>query len=347
MHYAKTSDGRNVPILDYTRAEFRHSRPSLFQNLRSLVGLRGLLCLPRGLRHRLARRSELLGNFLLRDVGGSLSGQATYLAKLGPNVPHASRLDKVAAGSVQSIESARRGFSVASLEAQILRELVGGGEKAITFLNIGGGPASDNLNALLLLRAESPEVFALLLERGVQLQLLVLDADDRGAVLGQRSLEALQAPKGPLAGIAIRLERLPYDWSQPRQLESLLKRVTGRLVVCAEGSLFEYGSDTEIAGNWEALVEQTEPPAAVIGTVFRRPGDINLVAKRMLRLSPRMGWKFRGLEPIAELAHTSGWRVDSVDRGNSIYLSFVLRPEREQGLKAPGAGDNGAGSHDA
>jgi hypothetical protein len=326
MYFAKTAEGREVPILDYRQDIFRHAPPSRLQNIRSLVGLRGLIWLPGPWRRRLAHQSELLSGFLLRDSQSPLSGQATYLAKLGPKVPQTSLWDKIAAGSVQSIESARRGFCVASLESRLLAELIHTSPShPITFLNIGGGPASDNLNALLLLREHSADLYRKLVEQQIPISIQVLDPDPSGVVLGQRSLAVLQAEGGPLAGAAVKLEHHFYDWSQPQTLRPLLNQARGAALVCAEGSLFEYGSDEEIAANWQVIADHTPPAAALIGTVFHTARDINLVAKRMLRLSPRMGWKFRGFDPIARLAQGTPWIAEAQKRDNSIYLTFALR----------------------
>lgn len=121
MLFAETAEGQLVPILDYTRKEFRPGTPSPIQTLGSLLALRILKWLPLSGRRWLGQRSDVLKNLLLRDSGVFFTGPATYLAKLGRKVPHRTRWDKFAAGSVQSIESARRGYATARLESEALR----------------------------------------------------------------------------------------------------------------------------------------------------------------------------------------------------------------------------------
>jgi len=40
-----------------------------------------------------------------------------------------------------------------------------------------------------------------------------------------------------------------------------------------------------------------------------------------------MGWKFRGEKGIRAIAEKAGWAVEQIDKENSIYLTFVLKPK--------------------
>lgn len=313
MDYAETAQGRPVPILDYRRQEFRHEPPTTIQNLGSLAVLRALKWAPASSRRWLSERSEVLRNLLTREANVTVSGPATYLAKLGPKAPHATKWDRLAAGSVQSIETARRGFATAQLESEALATIVD--KERVTVLNIGGGPANDNLNALLLLQENHPVAFEKLRATGVSLK--VLDADPDGVVLGRNCLAVLQ--RDSLRGIDVTLERVAYDWNQPQTLD-----LSGnQLLVTAEGSLFEYADDKAVEAHLRRFAEAKVE--AVIGTAFKAWDEISLVAKRLNGLSPHLGWRFRGLSAIERTARETGWKVAELDSKNSIYVTFVLR----------------------
>lgn len=326
IRFANTAQGRRVPILDYRLGEFRHRAPGAIQQLGSLAVLRALKWMPPAGRRWLGTRSEVLKNLLLRgnEEGGFFSGPATYLAKLGPKAPHASRLDRLAAGSVQSIESARRGYAIARLERDVLAFFAKTAASPLHVLNIGGGPASDNLNALLLWKAEQAESQSAYFARGGSVAIRVLDGDSDGVTLGQNCLSVLQQAGAPLGGQPVTLEWTPYNWEQPQTFAALLSQARGPVLLTAEGSLFEYASDEIVTAHLAHLAAYRGGPVAVVGSVFREKSEISLVARRMLGLSPHLGWQLRGLEGLQKLAAKSGWAVTASDTENSIYEMFTL-----------------------
>ena len=81
----------------------------------------------------------------------------------------------------------------------------------VHLLNIGGGPATDSLNALILLQKEQPQQLA-----GRQIVIHVLDLDATGPHFGARALDALLAAGAPLHGMMAAFQHIPYDLDQAR-----------------------------------------------------------------------------------------------------------------------------------
>src|SRR5262249_59657568 len=84
-------------------------------------------------------------------------------------------------------------------------------------LNIGGGPAIDSLNALLLLRRDHPERLA-----GRPVRIHVLDIDAEGPAFGARALAAVQAPGASLEGLDAGLAHVAYDWNESHRLPAIV-----------------------------------------------------------------------------------------------------------------------------
>ena len=180
-------------------------------------------------------------------------------------------------------------------------------------VNIGGGPAIDSLNALILLRRNR----SVSLERPIVIH--VLDGDEAGPVFGTSALAALQAPGRPLEGLDIAFEHRIYDWNHFDGLEELATGLvaSGALVVVStEGALFEYGSDEAIVGNLRAL----SAVEFVAGSVTR--GDKarrDMIANSRFKLVPR------GLEGFEPLARQAGFEITATEPG-VLSDQVALRP---------------------
>jgi hypothetical protein len=325
LAFTLTAQGLEIPILDYSNPRFQQKAPSAFRNWRSRMMLLGLSWMPPFARRLLGRHSLILGSFFPQKDGTFVTGPSTYLAKLGPSVHQPGKLDQLAAGSSQSVEASRRGHAIAALESQVLAGWLRSGPAPVTILNIGGGPASDNLGALLLLKAQEPALFGKLVDRKTPVAIHVLDPDKDGPLMGGRSLAVLQQAGGKLEGVKASLDRTPYDWTRAQGLHPLLKGAPGHVLVTAEGSLFEYGTDEDVRRNLVALHDATPPDTVVAGTFYRSEQTVNPVVKAMWKLSPHLNWQLRGLERMQQLCAQTGWQIDRIDSDNSIFYSFVLR----------------------
>lgn len=311
VHYALTTDGLELPVVDVTHPAFalnvtdteqRTLTEKFLQDRGSFAGL------PAPLRNVLLRfllRGSILADGIRKAQDTFMSGMHTYLLKLGPKMlgsAYTKPIDRRIASSFPVLAVRWRLQDVAQLMAEaLLPFLVGESTRPLHFLNIAGGPAIDSLNTLILLRKRQPEVFG---ER--QISIDVLDLDNSGPAFGASALASLSQEGGPLHGLQVAFRHVPYDWRRAENLRPVLNKARTKhaLSICSsEGGLFEYGSDDEIQSNLKVLRESAEM-VAVVGSVTRADEPIQRV-RRMGRAATCP----RGLKVFGCLIAETGWKV--------------------------------------
>jgi hypothetical protein len=333
VSYAVTDDGLELPVLDVTHPAFACELTDEKQGrmlARFLDEQRRFARLPRWLQRSLSRfflRGSRIGHGLRRAEQSFLDGMTTYLFKLGPQNlgSYAVPVDRKILRSLPAISVRLRATDMARLLADgLVPRLRRDPTRPLHLLNIGGGPAIDSLNALIVLSREEPALLA-----GRQITLRVLDLDQHGPAFGARALAALQGPGAPLCDLSIRFEHTAYDWSRPAQLAPSLRAAEkeGALVaVSSEGGLFEYGSDDDIACNLRALAQSTDANVFVVGSVTRDDEAI-----RVLKLTSTTATRPRGLRVFSVLVEAAGWTL----------ARSIPRPFSDQVLLTPKARDSG------
>src|SRR5262249_53042385 len=265
-----------------------------------------------------ARRSPLV-RALFASTRGYLDSITTYLMKLGAeNLPPGfdGPVDRRIAASPHIPLVRLRMQQVAKLLAEALVEPLSANATApLHLINIGGGPALDSINALILLNARPH-----LLRRPIVIH--VLDAEADGAAFGANALAALMAAGQPLHDLDITLKRQSYDWNEQTLLAELaaqLKSQGAIMAASSEGGLFEYGSDDAIVANLKAL-GAGQAVKFVAGSVT----STSEVRKRMIA-ETRFKLHPRGLEGFAPLAARGGYEIA---KSVSAVLSeqVLLRP---------------------
>lgn len=311
VSYAVTDDGLELPVLDITHPAFAcELSPEKHQRMlaRFLDEQRRFARLPRFLQRALSRfflRGSRIGRGLRRAELGFLDGMTTYLFKLGPQNlgSYAVPVDRKILRSLPAISVRLRATDMARLLAEGLSaRLRDAPERPLHFLNIGGGPASDSLNALIVLAREEPDLLA---RRPIALS--VLDSDRHGPAFGARALAALSEPGAPLCELSIRFEQVAYDWNEPAGLEPTLRgarRADAIVAVSSEGGLFEYGLDDPITRNLRALAELAGRDAFVVGSVTRDDEAI-----QVLKLTSTVATRPRGLAAFSRLLERTGWKI--------------------------------------
>lgn len=253
---------------------------------------------------RLAARKSLLLRSLVQPGHSFLDGLSTYVMKLGADQlppPFDGTVDRKLAASPMAMSMRIRLQQIARLAAEALRsELAAKPEAPLHVINIGGGPAIDSINALLLLHAANPGMLAR------RTAIHVLDLDAQGPAFGARSLEALRK-SGAFGTAEITLEHRRYDWNDPAPLAALTGSLasSGAVVLAmSEGALFEYGTDSVILANLKALHGAAGGARLVAGSVTRAD-DLTRRSSSQTRfhLVPR------GAEGLASLAREAGYRV--------------------------------------
>ena len=311
---AMTGKGRLLPVIDVTNPAFAvEDSPAAIDALRQayLEDERRRGNLPRFVVRLLMLVAAFRSPFLramMKPRTTFLDGLSTYVLKLGADnlvPPFDGPLDRRIAASPGVISVRLRMQQIARLVADALaRELGTAAGQPLHLVNIGGGPAVDSLNALILLQRSATNLLA----RPVVIH--VLDVDRQGPQFGKSVLTVLRAPGGPLAGHDIELVHQLYDWNDAAPLDRLVRKLAADSAVIAaslEGALFEYASDDAVLANLRALHADGRGARFVAGSVTRADD----LAQRMLAVSP---YKLvpRGVATFANLAARAGFAVESV-----------------------------------
>jgi hypothetical protein len=329
VSYAVTNDGVELPVLDVTHPAFSCELSELEQAAmlsRFLDEQRRFARLPRWLRAALVRfalRGSRIARGLRRAEHGYLDSMTTYLFKLGPKNlgSYAVPVDRKILRTLPAISVRLRAADMARLLADgLVPRLSADASRPLYLVNIAGGPASDSLNALILLRREWPQLLA---ARPIMLD--VLDRDRDGPAFGGRALAALQEAAAPLHGLSVRFEHRPYDWRDPSGLADTLRLANASRAVVAvssEGGLFEYGTDRDVVENLRVLGGGGEDALFVVGSVTRDDE-----AMRTLKLTSTIATKPRGLAAFSALVEAAGFGV----------ARSIARPFSDQVLLVPQA----------
>jgi hypothetical protein len=323
--YANTSDSLELPVIDVTHPAFAipdgpTPRAALVEQYKAATAndLKGPAFLRRIFMKLGARRSQLL-RALIEPSGSFLGGLTTYLMKLGADhLPDGfnTPLDQRIAGSPQARFVRLRMQHCATMLADGLEPLLAGTTNApLHLINIGGGPAIDSLNALLILAKRNRN----LLSRPIRIH--VCDLDEKGPCFGANALAALQRPSAPLARCDIRFEIRPYDWNKTAALEHLLASFEPDAIVAAssEGALFEYGTDEAIVANLRALHSSAK---LIVGSVTsNQPIRREQIRTMHFALHPR------GIEGFRPLATQAGYVFDRTEI-TPLSDQITMRPRQ-------------------
>jgi len=316
VYYAVTPDGIEIPVIDISNPAFvgRVSQTELAEiEAASLKSWKKARFAPKFLERMLARRSILMRG-TLEAAGGYVSGMASYYQKLGPELlghGYARRLDYKLANFIGPVCMRLRLATMAQTLARCLQATIHSHAGPIFLINVGGGPAADSINALILTRRDHPD---LLSDR--QIKIRVLDADTAGPEFGRRCLATLSASGAPLHGLDLDYQHFQYSWSDPRPFKSWLREWQADkcgVVISSEGGLFEYGSNDEIKGIMQALNEAASDDCLMVGSVYR-DGNLNHEIKKLGKLTIQP----RSEESFAELMESTGWTVDFVEDQNPL-----------------------------
>jgi hypothetical protein len=323
---ARTREGFELPVIDVTNPRFAvPDDPTTVRGVHDafVESERRRRRIPRFIMRMMlraaARKSRLVRAFINSEAG-FLDGISTYVMKLGADnlvPPYDTPTDRRVAASPHLLLVRLRMQQIAHLLAEgIADDLATAGAAPLSLINIGGGPALDSINALIVLRRDRPD----LLHRRIVIE--VLDSHQDGAFFGANALAGLKADKGPLAGLDIGMQHHDYDWDRPALLESLIDKLTSAGAIIAassEGALFEYGSDEAIVANLKALRANGAGARLVAGSVTcadetRR----RMIAETSFKLIPR------GIAGFAPLAAQAGFRIAKAKAQSALLSEQVL-----------------------
>lgn len=324
---ARTREGHELPVIDVTDPRFAvPDDPAATRALYDafIDGERSRHRIPKFIMRMLlcsaARKSRLVRALISSDAG-YLDGMTTYVMKLGVDqlvAPYDSPMDRRVAASPHVTLMRLRMQQIARLLAGgLVEHLAGAAGAPLHLINIGGGPALDSVNALVLLCRDRAD----LMRRPVVVH--VLDSSQDGPFFGANALAALRADGRALHGLDAAWQRHDYDWNAPAALADLVRdlaRAGCVIAASSEGALFEYGSDDAIVANLEALRVDGAGARLVAGSVTRSDEvRRRMIAMTRIRLIPR------GLDGFTPLATRAGFAIAQVEQA---WLSHqvLLRP---------------------
>jgi hypothetical protein len=319
---AKTREGFDLPVIDFTDPRFAVpdavAAEAFYQAF--IDAERRRRYVPKFIWRimlRRAARESLLVRALFSNQTGYLDSISTYMMKLGPDLigpPFDTPMDRRFLSSPHVPLVRLRMYQVARLVADALVDALNAAPSApLSLINIGGGPALDSINTLILLGHAHRH----LLNRPISID--VLDASADGPFFGANALAALQTQGRALAGLSITFQHRTYDWDEPAALARLLAERNGAIVAAtSEGGLFEYGSDAAIIANLNALHA---------GGVRVVAGSVTLADETRKRTIAATGLKLvpRGLDGFAPLATQAGFRIAKSEPA-MISDQVLLRP---------------------
>ena len=313
--YAKTRDGIVLPVIDVSHPSFavpEDADAKQAQQEHFIAWERKNRRLPkfimRILLHSLAKRSRLAGA-MFNSNKGFLDGITTYVLKLGESnlpPPFDGPADRRFASSPNFIQIRLRTQQIARLLSDALVEPLARTPGApLHLINIGGGPALDSINALILINRSRPDV----LKRSITID--VLDYESDGAFFGANALTALKAEGGPLQGLDAVFTHRSYNWNEPAVLAELMRELVSQgalIAASSEGALFEYGSDEAIISNLKVLKAGGSGAIAVAGSVTKD----DAIRRRMIANTPFKLFP-RGIEGFAPLAAQADFAIAKVE----------------------------------
>jgi len=316
-------DGISLPVVDITHPAFAVSvsEQEMDAMARQYVDEASRFqAMPAAMRDAL--RQSMLGGALMASAGTFLPGIPTYMLKLGPENlgAFASDIDRRIAASFPALCVRLRLQDVASLMAGGLASAMeadakSGLSRPVCLMNIGGGPASDSWNALILLRGKG------LLE-GRTVRVGILDPDVEGPAFGARAMEALVGSDATLNGVKVEVRHFVESWVETDEIAYAIKILCAEDALCAissEGALFEYGADDEIVEALKVVHKETAHDAIVVGSVTRE-GECT----RASQMAVPAATQPRTLEGFSRLAEAGGWRVQcAIERPFSYQVRLV------------------------
>ncbi|HEY2836255.1 MAG TPA: hypothetical protein VGI89_06775 [Rhizomicrobium sp.] len=321
---APTKDGNQLPIIDLTHARFFvPDDPAAIAALHARVRTeeRSTRRLPKFLLRWLMRRAmaqSRLMQALFHPNADFLDGLSTYVMKLGADnlvPPFDNPADRRFAAAPHLTLMRLRMQQVARLLANgLAHDLPSRPNAPLHFLNVGGGPAMDSLNTVIMLQRQH----AGLLRRSIRIH--VMDRDDAGPWFGARALDALKSPGGPLTGLDISFAHISYDWGEAEKLERFAVSLGPDAIITtsSEGALFEYGDDQAVIANLKAL--RAGGVALISGSVTSGdPERKRMIASGPFRLFPR------GVAGFAPLAREAGFTVEKTETA-ILSEQILLRP---------------------
>jgi hypothetical protein len=330
--YVFTKTGIELPVLDITHPMFISSVDKVnLDELRkeSIKAAKGMKDIPDSQKKLFYEKSLIFGKHFHKDLKAKyLSGMSTYMLKLGPYLIGSAEernLDRMISMGVSSVAARMRLRDLCHLQSDgLVPQLKRFPQKELCFLNIGGGAASDSINALILILKENQ---SLLENRKTGIH--VFDIDTDSTLFAQRCVEALKAQGSHFYNQDISFNHIEYDWKDTEELIGFLSEKKESLIMCtSEGGIFEYGSDEEIINNLNILYDYSPADMMIAATAIHDIHTVDPIIPAMAEVSGG-ALRFLGVEGLNSILEKTPWKLARMINQNPVYITFTLKKDKK------------------
>lgn len=333
ISYAFTMDGIELPVLDITNPLFSSSIdeekldrmiPEIAPEAKKRA--ESFNKIPAFIKRFLSKRSFIMAGMMeITSCNEFVSGLSTMMMKLGPGLIGKGRkkfLDRLGSRTVGAVMLRMRTRDISAfIASSITDSLKDNPGKDLCLINIGGGTATDSLNALILVSRSEPELIS-----GIKIELNILDVDDYGPYFATSSAEELISDRGILKGIDLQCRHVKYNWKDVSELAGLLMNRTEWVTLfSSEGGLFEYGDEDDIMSNLRVISSKTGNKPVFSGSLIKDPLNVDPIFSETLDVTALKPKQY-GLEGLKRMAEMSGWKISNISNKNPRYIIFSMVP---------------------
>jgi len=330
LSYAYTLNGVELPVMDITHPNFiscidedklKKMIPYVEKNAER--NAKKFNRIPKFMKNYFAKHSFAMAE-LMQGEESFATGISTLMMKLGPKLIGKGEKrfwDRQVTKGFGALLIRMRGRDISKCQAEsLIPVLEKDPEKNLCFINIAGGAASDNINALFLIQKENAELL-----KNRKIEINVLDIDNFGPGFAERCIEALKMSGGKFHNLNISFSHIHYDWNYTKELGELLLSRKDWIQLCSsEGGIFEYCSNNVIIQNLNTIYNNSSQDVIITGTLLHEIEKVDAGIKEALKISTKIKPRFLGLTELQNILRENNWNLCNIIEGNPRYLIFTL-----------------------
>lgn len=322
LSYIVVKDNIEIPVLDITHPLFISSideKAYHQSNIKSQKILKLARKVPKFLGKRFIKR--------VREESTYSNELKTLIYKLGPKFTKNMKLELKDKWRIK--QKKFMGFriklrDICNFQKEILiPQLKNFPGKSLCFFNIVGGTAIDSINTIFLIQQEEPDLL-----KNRRVDICILDNDDFGSKIAQKSIEALKKSTGRLRDLNVKVRINSYDCNKPEKLNQLLLEKRNAIQICSSyGGLFEYGDEDVIIKNLNELYKDATADMEIVGSLFFDKKSIN-PAHLDIAIILNKKINYLGLKSFNKILDKTNWVLDDIKGIDNIFLVFRLKKNK-------------------
>jgi hypothetical protein len=329
LSYAFTLNGLELPVMDITHPDFiscidenKLIKMIPYVEKKAVRNAKKFNKIPKFIKNYIAKHSFAMAE-LIQGEESVATGISTLIMKLGPKLLGKGEKrfwDRQVTKGFGALVIRMRGRDISECQAEALIPILKKEpKKSLCFINIAGGAASDNINALFLIQQKNAELL-----KNRKIEINVLDIDDFGPGFAERCIEALKMPGGKFHDLNISFRHIHYDWNNTKELGELLLNRNNWIQLCSsEGGIFEYCSNNVIIENLNTIYNNSSQDVIITGTLLEIEKVVASL-KEALKISRKIKPGFLGLAELKNIVKENNWNISNIRDGNPVYLIFTL-----------------------